>query len=1024
MIDSEILTGASRQWRLLKLIAQGDAGELYLVESIRDGCIGILKRPGQSNFAADIHRQSRQIDREVNLIKALRDLRIDNTGFTIKVISLLDQSLPGTETTSQYFIVLEKATGISLSSLARIARIGLDNPDLKLLDFSQELLPFVQTLEQNHSIPALVMVRSIKGLLDLFETIHTLKINRFEGEISGVLWNDVKPDHVFWDPAQAVFTIIDWSNGQFLDKDGISQDRQFSVGSDYRQFFEEIGRLLSDLSSDLYEKLSWSEYTNVTEGNAPELRRLKEKITHQIQKETALLLEARQRERYILSMGAPNIDKLHELSTAQTRILSFGELPDYQIADELHRRSAALLASQGNLVGLIQICQHALESLPLQKSTWKVLENLATLTAQKTSASSALFLDALRAAIIGDWPEAHWLLCQGCVKSQEQERWPQLSAQIRGMVPEIADGNPLPYRAATRLLHGLEDEYRRLANQPVGSSAPENGIANQRQADLKQLAHQLDVLRNELLTKWTEIDPPPPGSDLSYSQMDSFLLGLHETLSNLGIDPNIKLNPLRQALSQPKAQTAILLDTWNAKGFQTALRSLRNLLLWDPDRLRVLRAEQAIKKAPGWLEELRRGPKKKEKVLEYAIRMEHAGRLLRGQVGQAPWIDPALALFSRLRNGARPSDLIAEIPDIVGDFPWLKYFEPRPILAPEPKAPIFGNSVSPHTQHTSLVKEGNFGQGQDILLGEPLDSWVPEARGSSARVFAGTIRLTNGTSKQVAIKIIRPDKIDYALPLFAEEVRVLSVVGDLPGVSPWLECGFLYLDEGLRLPSDVSSMSANDLSGKIIRYGTREASNFLEELGPRTESGWLPYLALEQRPQGDCLLLFCDEGQTKGRYLPVEIGLQMAIQICDILSSIHARNIVYRDHKILHYYWDVIHKKISVIDWNVAKWHPDGVSHDEIHADLVQFGARALHHILTGRPAPGALPVGPTRPDEIELAPQSYLPAWTYDDSQRLSKELQNILSALLSGQYSSASQLREDLLLQLSFANQLKDFS
>ena len=42
---------------------------------------------------------------------------------------------------------------------------------------------------------------------------------------------------------------------------------------------------------------------------------------------------------------------------------------------------------------------------------------------------------------------------------------------------------------------------------------------------------------------------------------------------------------------------------------------------------------------------------------------------------------------------------------------------------------------------------------------------------------------------------------------------------------------------------------------------------------------------------------------TGGTYRPVAELLQISIQICEILHEAHQRNIVYRDHKILHYYW-------------------------------------------------------------------------------------------------------------------------
>lgn len=156
-------------------------------------------------------------------------------------------------------------------------------------------------------------------------------------------------------------------------------------------------------------------------------------------------------------------------------------------------------------------------------------------------------------------------------------------------------------------------------------------------------------------------------------------------------------------------------------------------------------------------------------------------------------------------------------------------------------------------------------------------------------------------------------------------------------------------------------------------------------------------------------MVLCDAGYTHGRFLPVDESLRFSIQICDILQAAHSRNIVYRDHKILHYYWLEPYNGIFIIDWNVAKRHPQGLTSADRQFDLVQFGARALHHILTGRPAPGALPLGPTRPEDIDQAAHSYKVHWTYDD-RRLPVEVRGILEAVLAGNYDSVKQLRDDL--------------
>jgi serine/threonine protein kinase len=158
------------------------------------------------------------------------------------------------------------------------------------------------------------------------------------------------------------------------------------------------------------------------------------------------------------------------------------------------------------------------------------------------------------------------------------------------------------------------------------------------------------------------------------------------------------------------------------------------------------------------------------------------------------------------------------------------------------------------------------------------------------------------------------------------------------------------------------------------------------------------------------LLSYCDAGHTRGWFLPLRESLLLAIQICDILQVAHDRNIAYRDHKILHYYWDPNTHGVELIDWNIAKRYSQGLTDAERQFDLVQFGARALHHIMTGRPAPGALPLGPNQPEEIERASLSYAVNWTYDD-ERLPVRVKELLEQVLNQGYTHVRDLRADLI-------------
>ena len=59
-----------------------------------------------------------------------------------------------------------------------------------------------------------------------------------------------------------------------------------------------------------------------------------------------------------------------------------------------------------------------------------------------------------------------------------------------------------------------------------------------------------------------------------------------------------------------------------------------------------------------------------------------------------------------------------------------------------------------HGLPVELEVEGKLGEDLDMLLGEPLDTWTPEARGSSARVFEGFLHSQTSSQTPLAIKII------------------------------------------------------------------------------------------------------------------------------------------------------------------------------------------------------------------------------------------------------------------------------
>ena len=323
-----------------------------------------------------------------------------------------------------------------------------------------------------------------------------------------------------------------------------------------------------------------------------------------------------------------------------------------------------------------------------------------------------------------------------------------------------------------------------------------------------------------------------------------------------------------------------------------------------------------------------------------------------------------------------------------------------------------------------------FGPNKSMTLTEPMDTWlsaglrdfaVPEAAGSSARVFMLKYEpLAGDYLAYPVIKVMRPDKQQYALPLFRNEVQILDALSDVPGVTPMLGLGFMQVNEGV-WPGEIAPLStslkekasAMRIEGSMDLYSPEETQTFLSELDSRVAEDWLAFIILPRRWE-DNLYLRCDSGYTRGEFkrtFSVANALQAGMQICDIIQAAHEKDIVYLDHKVLHYFWNEPRQKVFVLDWNIGRKIGDNNGQDVLKFDVLQFSARALHHLMTGRQAPGSVNVGPNKPEEIQNAPAQYEPVWTYDDHKRLSEDEMAVLGSAIQGEFTTAQALGHELI-------------
>jgi serine/threonine protein kinase len=1021
MIENEIAAGQQSAWKLLKKLGEGDAGEVYLVQSASAGqqqSWAILKRPRPSAFTGEVFRQSTQIRGEAKILKALSGAPAFDASLHVRTPALIDESKAGAEYNGRNFIVIEKARGLDLAFLARVAQVGLaDYPQsagasaesVAALDLEDRLL--VDAISRSGKIPDRLLVAVLYRLARFIDFIHSIHSAERGSQSCGILWNDVKPDHLFWDAQRGLLTVIDWGNARFLESDLTTHDRQFSWRDDYRQLFEEMGRYLSVTAPELAARLEWPARFSAENSTPEAIQALHARLEAALQEEDQNMAEARRGEETLLRVDADQEISLVDIQAIQSQVLEFGEAPDFERSLRYTAGFAARLAQADRLEELRTLASWAANLPGADPQQWKLVDMLARLPGRTEGEQRRLFIDAIQGAISRQWDNALWDITTAIQGFPEPDWWPDLTTALRSLAlgPDHEfpiEGSLRPLIAVRRINLAVQAAARRLEEQVESNTeADASGSA----AALEQARQLIHCLKDEVIANWTQIDPSPPDCCLEYEAVEPVLGEAAALLPE-------QHRSILSALAQPKAQVALVLSAWNGRNFLAARDQVRRLLMCDPDRRRILRADQAILAAPDFLARAQAGPQADDNFPEWITSVELRGRELRNQVGGAAWLDTILEGCKQMRKGAWPSDLALARPEILRLMPWLARFERRErlaVLLEEDGALAAQSGPAPDGQIPAApvlhgVAEARLGEGEALALIEPLDAWIAEARGSSARVVSGQLLLPGGARQEAAVKLMRMDQIHYAQPLFLEEVKILARLGDVPGVAHLDECGFILLDEGASFPF-VSASAAPPAVGQVVRIGPDAAPEFAARMDAMLDAGWTPYLAVEKQPQEDSLVLLCDAGLTRGQYQPMLTLLQMAVQICDILQTAHERNIVYRDHKLLHYYWNAASRGIYMIDWNVARYHPEGLTSTDLEMDIVQFGARGLHHILTGRAAPGALPLGPTRPEEIEQAAHSYQTQWTYDD-RRLSGGLRTILERVLAGEYTTIASLRDDL--------------
>ena len=376
----------------------------------------------------------------------------------------------------QTFIIIEQASGLNLKLLSQVIRFG--PASIQTLPANPESTFFIQQWSQFPEFPAQLLVRILLGVLNLLETIHTTEIRNEQGTQSGVIWNDVKPEHLYWDPLAVRLTVIDWGNSQFLESDSVTKDRQYSALDDFRQFIQEMGSFISEVNPDLYTRLEWPESSASGDIYEHVIQPLKEKLAalHEIDSEH--LQELRRQEVDLYGLSRPELEQIAQYEELQQQLAAYGEMPDNSGAINFMSKAAFQMASEYRLAEFQKVCENAARLLSTSSDKWKLLNEIAEVarqTADTDELTQTAFSNALAAGVAGDWTAALWELFARLGDGPRPDWWEKISQEVRkiclGLEPEAIS----PYTMFARLYYTLQAEVTRKGEQRLRAAAEGTG---------------------------------------------------------------------------------------------------------------------------------------------------------------------------------------------------------------------------------------------------------------------------------------------------------------------------------------------------------------------------------------------------------------------------------------------------------------------------------------------------------------------------------------------------------------------
>jgi serine/threonine protein kinase len=607
---AKTIRAEKQNWLLIEKIGSGDAGEVWRVESETNHQRAVLKRPVQNVSGGTMIRQASQIEAEGKILANLEGIDSKRNHLLVHTPLLIDKSPAGTSGTSGLFIISEEVTGKSITSLLDKLRQGHS--------------PFSQVLT----------LKVLAASFQLLRQVHA----------KGILWNDVKMDHIFWDETENKMSFIDWGNGLRFDPD--TPGEQVNPGLDFQQLVNEGRQLLTQIAPGLIQDLAWP--VSVSGFSPLDIFHLQMRVEY-LESHLAMRVMEYQLlfDKYLES--ADDIQSLHTTLDLKKSLERLGVQVETQRVLKIAQKIWLGFLEKSIAESGYQLLQVLEENLPLPPH-WQMASYFFK-SLQEHGHDS--LLELIQATLDEIWSDAMWVFSRDFARYFKADDATNILLSMRRMANVASEKSVI----IPEILPSIQLNLAQNLNRLHANNAEQTELLSKLEAIQKQLA--------AIQQNWSKLEEK--------EALGEKLLNTREILTQLaGMGLNIPPN-YQTSLTTMLSKTREIYRTWANAELDQVQNLLRELFALDPTLEYLQNIDKELQKNVEWVETLKSGPRTEQSLNQFGDELLASFPLVYLKLGTPGWLNAMYTTASVFKKCQDLDEMRAQLKQIGMPLTWSEH---------------------------------------------------------------------------------------------------------------------------------------------------------------------------------------------------------------------------------------------------------------------------------------------------------------------------------------------------------------